>query len=67
MIKSAAGAASYLVGQANRRADLAPWYEGVIVGAFARRGPDHRRQFRLDRRLADRSRRLPDPASTSRP
>ena len=33
MIKSAAGAASYLVGQANRRADLGPWYEGVIDGA----------------------------------
>ena len=33
MIKSAAGAACYLVGQANRRADLSPWYEGVIDGA----------------------------------
>lgn len=33
MIKSAAGAASYLAEQANKRADLDPWYEGVIDGA----------------------------------
>lgn len=33
MIKSAAGAASYLVEQPNKRADLAPWYEGIIDGA----------------------------------
>jgi hypothetical protein len=33
MIKSAAGAASYLVEQANKRVDLDPWYDGVIDGA----------------------------------
>lgn len=32
MIKSAAGASSYLVEQANKRVDLAPWHEGVIDG-----------------------------------
>ena len=33
MIKSAAGAGSYLVAQANRRADLTAWYDGIIDGA----------------------------------
>ena len=33
MIKSAAGASSYLVAQANRRADLTAWYDGVNDGA----------------------------------
>ena len=33
MIKSAAGAASYLVENANKRADLSPWYDGIIEGA----------------------------------
>jgi hypothetical protein len=33
MIKSAAGAASYLVEQANKRAGLQDWYEGIIDGA----------------------------------
>lgn len=33
MIKSAAGAASYLVEQANKRARLDDWYEGIIDGA----------------------------------
>jgi hypothetical protein len=33
MIKSAAGAASYLVTQANKRADLSGWFEGIIDGA----------------------------------
>jgi hypothetical protein len=33
MIKSAAGAASYLIGQANKRAHLEDWYEGIIDGA----------------------------------
>jgi hypothetical protein len=33
MIKSAAGAASYLVTQANVRADLGGWFEGLIGGA----------------------------------
>ena len=32
MIKSAAGAASYLVEQANKRANLDAWYEGIIDG-----------------------------------
>jgi hypothetical protein len=45
MIKSAAGAASYLVERANRRADLTPWYEGIIDGAGLRKG-DPRLQFR---------------------
>ena len=45
MIKSAAGAASYLVEHANRRADLTPWYEGIIDGAGLRKG-DPRLQFR---------------------
>jgi hypothetical protein len=45
MIKSAAGAASYLVEQANKRADLTPWYEGIIDGAGLRKG-DPRLQFR---------------------
>src|SRR6266704_2773676 len=39
------GAASYLVERANRRADLAPWYEGIIDGAGLRKG-DPRLQFR---------------------
>lgn len=33
MIKSAAGAASYLVDHANPQADLDPWWEGIIEGA----------------------------------
>ncbi len=33
MIKSAAGAASYLVAQKSKRAELDDWYEGVIDGA----------------------------------
>lgn len=33
MIKSAAGAASYLVERVNQRASLDPWYEGIIDGA----------------------------------
>lgn len=33
MIKSAAGAASYLVGQANKRGKLDDWYEGIVDGA----------------------------------
>jgi hypothetical protein len=37
MIKSAAGAASYLVEQATRRADLTAWYEGIIDGAGLRK------------------------------
>jgi hypothetical protein len=45
MIKSAAGAASYLVEHANRRTDLTPWYEGIIDGAGLRKG-DPRLQLR---------------------
>jgi hypothetical protein len=45
MIKSAAGAASYLVEQANRRSDLTPWYERIIDGAGLRKG-DPRLQLR---------------------
>ena len=33
MIKSAAGAASYLVDRVNKRADLSDWFEGIIDGA----------------------------------
>jgi hypothetical protein len=45
MIKSAAGGASYLVEQANRRTDLTAWYEGIIDGAGLRKG-DPRLQLR---------------------
>ncbi len=45
MIKSAAGAASYLVEQANKRTDLTPWYDGIIDGAGLRKG-DPRLLFR---------------------
>jgi hypothetical protein len=38
MIKSAAGAASYLVAQANVKADLTPWFEGIIDGAGLAKG-----------------------------
>jgi hypothetical protein len=38
MIKSAAGAASYLVNQRNKRADLAPWFDGLIDGAGLGKG-----------------------------
>lgn len=45
MIKSAAGAAAYLVEQATKRADLTPWYEGIIDGAGLQKG-DPRLLFR---------------------
>ncbi len=45
MIKSAAGAASYLVEHANRRANFGPWYDGIVDGAGLRKG-DPRLQFR---------------------
>jgi hypothetical protein len=45
MIKSAAGAASYLVSQANKRADLSPWFDGIIEGAGLAKG-DARLGFR---------------------
>jgi len=38
MIKSAAGAASYLVSQANPKADLSAWFEGVTEGAGLPKG-----------------------------
>ncbi len=44
MIKSAAGAASYLVSQASSR-DLTPWFEGIIEGAGLVKG-DPRLLFR---------------------
>jgi hypothetical protein len=37
MIKSAAGAASYLVTQASRR-DLSPWFDGIIEGTGLAKG-----------------------------
>jgi hypothetical protein len=45
MIKSAGGAASYLVEQAIKRADFTGWYDGIIEGAGLTRG-DPRLQFR---------------------
>jgi len=38
MIKSAAGAASYLVSQADPKADLIPWFDGVTEGAGLAKG-----------------------------
>jgi hypothetical protein len=56
MIKSAAGAASYLVEQANKRARLQDWYEGVIDGAgLAKTDPRlmfRRTMFAMARRQA---------------
>jgi hypothetical protein len=56
MIKSAAGAASYLVEQANKRADLSGWYEGVVDGAgLAKQDPRlvfRRVMFNMARRQA---------------
>lgn len=45
MIKSAAGAASYLISHANKRADLSPWFDGIIEGAGLAKG-DARLAFR---------------------
>jgi hypothetical protein len=45
MIKSAAGAASYLVAHANPGADLQPWFDGIIDGAGLTKG-DPRLLFR---------------------
>jgi hypothetical protein len=45
MIKSGAGAASYLVEQATKRTDLTGWYDGIIDGAGLGKG-DPRLQFR---------------------
>jgi hypothetical protein len=45
MIKSAAGAASYLVEQATKRSDLTGWYDGIIEGDGLTKG-DPRLQFR---------------------
>ena len=44
MIKSAAGAASYLITQASRR-DLNPWYDGITEGTGLTKG-DPRLLFR---------------------
>jgi hypothetical protein len=44
MIKSAAGAASYLISQASRK-DLAPWFDGIVEGAGLTKG-DPRLIFR---------------------
>ena len=56
MIKSAAGASSYLVAQANRRADLSPWFDGILEGAgLARSDPRlvfRRVMFNMARRHA---------------
>jgi hypothetical protein len=45
MIKSAAAAASYLIAEANPRADLTAWTDGIIDGAGLRKG-DPRLMFR---------------------
>jgi hypothetical protein len=45
MIKSAAGAASYLVESANPKSDLSDWYEGIIDGASLAKS-DPRLMFR---------------------
>jgi hypothetical protein len=45
MIKSAAGAGSYLVSQASKRADLTPWFDGIIEGSGLVKG-DPRLLFR---------------------
>jgi hypothetical protein len=45
VIKSAAGASSYLVEQTIKRADFTGWYEGIIEGAGLVKG-DPRLQFR---------------------
>jgi hypothetical protein len=45
MIKSAAGSSSDLVTQANKRADLTGWFEGVVDGAGLAKG-DPRLLFR---------------------
>ncbi|HKC26454.1 MAG TPA: hypothetical protein VKB75_00445, partial [Jatrophihabitans sp.] len=54
--KSAAGAASYLVEQANKRAKLDDWYEGIIDGAgLAKTDPRlmfRRTMFAMARRQA---------------
>jgi hypothetical protein len=56
MIKSAAGASSYLVEQVNQRADLTPWYDGVIDGTgLAKQDPRlvfRRVMFNMARRQA---------------
>lgn len=56
MIKSAAGAASYLIEQENKRASLDDWYEGVIDGAgLAKADPRltfRRTMFAMARRQA---------------
>jgi hypothetical protein len=56
MIKSAAGAASYLVEQANKRAKMEDWYEGIIDGAgLAKTDPRlmfRRTMFAMARRQA---------------
>jgi hypothetical protein len=38
VIKSAAGASSYLVEQTIKRADFRGWYDGIIEGAGAGQG-----------------------------
>jgi hypothetical protein len=45
MIKSAAGAASYLVSQASGRRDLSPWFDGIVEGTGLAKG-DPRLLFR---------------------
>jgi hypothetical protein len=45
MIKSAAGAASYLVAQPQKRTDLQPWFDGLIEGSGLNKG-DPRLMFR---------------------
>jgi hypothetical protein len=71
MIKSAAGAASYLVEQAVTRADLTGWYEGIIEGTGLSKGDPRLRlrrvMFSMTRRHAGQPMRPPRHPRTRRP
>lgn len=58
MIKSAAGAASYLITQTNKRADLAPRFDGIVEGTGLEKG---------DPRLAFPASHVQPRPQTSRP
>jgi len=64
MIKSSAAAASYLVTEANPRADLTPWTDGIIDGAGLRKGDPRlmfrNTMFRMARRQAGQPQRRRD-------
>lgn len=64
MIKSSAAAASYLVTEANPRADLTSWTDGIIDGAGLRKGDPRlmfrNTMFRMARRQAGQPQRRRD-------